>query len=1126
MNRPSNKALGIAVVAAVACGAVLAAVAARPRGTAWWTDGGTIRVAGEGAPVREVLWKPAEPVPGKGLGSADEYEPRLSADGTVMVFVRGRPGENADLYTSRWTPGGWTEPAAIAAVNTGDDELGPELSRDGQLLYFYSDRAGGLGGYDLWVSELQEEGWGAARNLGPGVNSRWNEYGPAVTPSGDRLYFSSNRPREGEPVTSGEVWKATVRERRTRHDYDLYVAGLSGEGTQAEAVAALNTPADEGAPGVSPAGDFVYFASDRGGGAGGFDLYRARLLSRGGYGKVENLGGGVNSAGNDLDPALSADGFRLTFSSDRGEGGEGRYALWTTASREVYREVEAARAVVPAWLQRLWPWLLLVLLSLVPLWLVWRLLRDPAWRARFVRLNLLTQCLLLSVLAHAVIASLLGVWKVGSGVIDLVGRGGGTRVVLTSGGAEGAVAGQLFAAVTGAGSEAPSIEPVPLSFAPAALRTELAHVPLPEVVVPADSAVVAAPEHKPVAGARGAVAPDDRREVGAATPRVQAPTAAQEAVAGAPPTPSDAVASPGVTLAGTGPVETALPAMREGEGEGLSAAELDVVGPRGGPSTRPSAAPAVVGVETAVPAAAGAAAPAAEVSAAGLGVGGLPAVEVAPSLGAIAGGRVDVPLAARGDGGVGPVVSVPLPERAERASGGPGGITSSPARTDAAVSTGSVGLPSVAARTAAVEEQGGTAGIVAEPLGRAPVSTEGPARSGMVVVDPGARPGVGAGGPVLGLAPEPERRERAVSAAPLLSEGAVPRAAGTGEIPVGIPVPLETFSQRAPETREELVRRMGGSGETERAVGLALEWFRRHQSADGAWRSETFDDGCGGCDAPAEVRADAAMTGMVLLCYLGAGHTHQQDGPYREVVRRGLEWLVARQSPDGDLRRGETMYGQTVGTVALCEAFAMTRDPALAEPARKAVSLVLARANRGTRADERDTSVIGWLVFTVESARRAGFEVPRETFDAARSWLGEVESPGSPGRYAYTRGGRPSPAMTAEAMFVQQLLGRTRGEPVMERSAEFVLSAPPRWGEGAATHSWYYGTLALFQHQGEAWARWNGRIAPELVRNQRQEGLAAGSWDPTDEWSRLGGRVYQTAVCTLSLEVYYRYKAE
>jgi hypothetical protein len=342
---------------------------------------------------------------------------------------------------------------------------------------------------------------------------------------------------------------------------------------------------------------------------------------------------------------------------------------------------------------------------------------------------------------------------------------------------------------------------------------------------------------------------------------------------------------------------------------------------------------------------------------------------------------------------------------------------------------------------------------------------------------------------------------------------------------------VETFDQRSPEVRRELVEKMGGSAETEKAVGLALEWFARHQAADGSWSAQRFDDGCGECGGGAEVKADAAMTGMVLLCYLGAGHTHMDEGPYRERIGRALAWLVARQGADGDLRGGETMYGQTVGTVALCEALAMTQDPALVKPAQRAVAFVLERASGGgerggKRGSEKDTSVLGWLVFTIESARRAGMDVPKATFDAAGKWLEYVTVDGKPGRYAYAKGGAASAAMTAEAMFVQQLLGRKREERMMEESARFVRGTLPKWGEGAPTYSWYYATLALFQHQGEAWRAWNEALVRELLANQSKEGKMAGSWAPTDEWSRLGGRVYQTAACTLSLEVYYRYRKE
>ncbi|MBX3381639.1 MAG: PD40 domain-containing protein, partial [Phycisphaeraceae bacterium] len=285
-------------------------------GTRYWTNGNEIRTPAAGAPLRRILWMPARPV--ATVYEADQYEPKVSADGLTMVFVRRRAGSNADLYESRWTPGGWSEAAPIEAVNTENDELGPELSHDGTALYFYSDRSGGLGGYDVWVSKQVEGKWGAATNLGPAVNSAANEYGPALSADGKTLYFASNRLRPGEPVREADGWPATMREKRERHDYDLYRSNSteSGEWGAAAAIESLNTEFDEGAPATSPAGDFLYFASDRPGGLGGFDVYRSRTLD-GLTGQVENLGAAVNSTQNDLDPGLSADGFRLYFSSDR-----------------------------------------------------------------------------------------------------------------------------------------------------------------------------------------------------------------------------------------------------------------------------------------------------------------------------------------------------------------------------------------------------------------------------------------------------------------------------------------------------------------------------------------------------------------------------------------------------------------------------------------------------------------------------------------------------------------------------------------------------------------------------------------------------------------------------------------
>jgi hypothetical protein len=440
----SHRTVLVVVVAAVAMLASVSLLALRSRSVAQWTDGASIRVDDAGAPLREVLWKPATPVNGTVNSSVDEYEPRLTADGTIMVFVRRRPDSesrsNADLFTARWTAAGWSEPLAIDDINSDADELGPEVSADGGRLYFYSNRAGGLGGYDLWVSQNRPDGWSSPVNLGSGVNTAANEYSPALTPDGSRLFFASNRVRPGEtPLTAtADRWDATVRHERARHDYDLYVAEFSRDDSSsvprdARLLASISTTADEGSPAVSPVGDFLYFASDRPGGSGGFDLYRSRLRA-GEPDAHESVGDAVNTAANELDPGLSAEGFRLYFSSDRSADGQSArqdYGLWWTASREVYRDVMQEKIDLAALWSTIWPWLLLLLLlALLGLLLGLLVARHEHWRAHMRRMSLLAQCILVSCLVHLLIAMLLAAWRIGSDVTRLLC--GGHRVQIVS----------------------------------------------------------------------------------------------------------------------------------------------------------------------------------------------------------------------------------------------------------------------------------------------------------------------------------------------------------------------------------------------------------------------------------------------------------------------------------------------------------------------------------------------------------------------------------------------------------------------------------------------------------------------------------------------------------------------
>jgi hypothetical protein len=100
-----------------------------------------------------------------------------------------------DLYDTQWIEGSWTKPKNLGfRVNSHDWEGQPHLSDDGKLLFFASDRPGGFGKRDLWLSEKDEMGqWKFPVNLGASINSPEDEQGPYLLSSKQRFIFSSNK---------------------------------------------------------------------------------------------------------------------------------------------------------------------------------------------------------------------------------------------------------------------------------------------------------------------------------------------------------------------------------------------------------------------------------------------------------------------------------------------------------------------------------------------------------------------------------------------------------------------------------------------------------------------------------------------------------------------------------------------------------------------------------------------------------------------------------------------------------------------------------------------------------------------------------------------------------------------
>jgi hypothetical protein len=180
-------------------------------------------------------------------------------------------------------------------------------------------------------------------------------------------------------------------------------------------------------------GDFLYFSSNRTGGQGGFDLYRVRLLA-GALGDIEHLDDTVNTASDELDPALGLGGFELHFSSNRAtvaaSDGEPTYDIYRTTSREVFLDAEPLLASFD-W-GGLWAGIAPCLLALLLLLLLLYLLRGFVELSQSRRLSLIMRCLLASALLHLLLLALFTVWQVHTSLSGLFRRPGGVKVALAA----------------------------------------------------------------------------------------------------------------------------------------------------------------------------------------------------------------------------------------------------------------------------------------------------------------------------------------------------------------------------------------------------------------------------------------------------------------------------------------------------------------------------------------------------------------------------------------------------------------------------------------------------------------------------------------------------------------------
>ena len=319
---------------------------------AYFSDeaGNTIGV--EENKVRRVLWQDPKQnlfsesttVPdaeeGDSINAANyRLEAAFSPNGTSMVFVRpANDDSGTDLFLSAWDGRTWSVPEPVAELNSQNNERGPAFSRDGKFLYFSSDREGGEGGYDIYVSRNEGTKWSIAQLLNESINTPQDELGPAPAEDGRRLFFSSNKKgNKNDIYVARKVIDSEPSEVPENTGKALPFPVFS----EVEAVNDLNSESEDLQASLTSQGNHIFLASDRDRNQEkGFSVYLSRVVNGEEF-PPEKIDLYMEK-GDATDPAIRMEGFDLLFSTDLDledsiENDDlKRYRLYRSTTREVF----------------------------------------------------------------------------------------------------------------------------------------------------------------------------------------------------------------------------------------------------------------------------------------------------------------------------------------------------------------------------------------------------------------------------------------------------------------------------------------------------------------------------------------------------------------------------------------------------------------------------------------------------------------------------------------------------------------------------------------------------------------------------------------------------------------------
>jgi hypothetical protein len=312
-------------------------------------------------------------------------------------------------------------------------------------------------------------------------------------------------------------------------------------------------------------------------------------------------------------------------------------------------------------------------------------------------------------------------------------------------------------------------------------------------------------------------------------------------------------------------------------------------------------------------------------------------------------------------------------------------------------------------------------------------------------------------------------------------------------------------------------------------VEKTLRWLKKNQQPDGSWLNNRI-----------------AMTSLAILTFLAHAETPGKSAEFGETVKKGLEYLLAQQTPDGRFKGSDGHeYSLPIATYALCEAYGMTMNPNVKEAAERSLKLIVKGQHPSggwdynvKQTDRDDTSYMGWCAQAIKAGYLAHLDVEGLDKSLKLAVRGFKKNASPTGGFGYT-----APAgnhgMTSVGTLCMQLLGAPEASEV-SRSMEVMDKWSPSLEDKAAGISGaslqyycYYATQCRFHAGGKRWDTWNeemkmkyGSAQKTLGKNESgyvdHKGMPQeiGWWENKDH--HTDRPVMDTCLAALQLMVYYR----